>query len=194
MSLRDRIIHEALGLFSLKGYLSTSIEDIISATSSSKGGLYNHFHSKDDLFWAVLEEARRIWRAKVLQGLREPSSHLDRVRRLLMNYRDLYLRDSDNIPGGCIFVTLSVELDDQRPDFAAEVQKGFTGVKGIILSLLAQAKEAGELRDGVQVEALSEMLFANMVGASVLYAMDKSQQTLDRSFGPLLDYLDSLAA
>ncbi len=112
MKLREQIIHESLRCFSLKGYLSTTIDDILSATGASKGGFYNHFKSKDELFLEVLAEARKIWRAKVLAGLDKDLSHLDQVRLFLKNYRDNYLKDSDNIPGGCVFVTLSVELDD----------------------------------------------------------------------------------
>ena len=65
MNLKEKIIHESLRLFSLKGFLSTSIQDILEAVNTSKGGLYNHFKGKEDLFFHVLEEARRIWREKI---------------------------------------------------------------------------------------------------------------------------------
>ena len=66
MNLKESIIHESLRLFSLKGFLSTSIQDILSAADTSKGGFYNHFKSKEDLFYQVLEEARNIWRERCL--------------------------------------------------------------------------------------------------------------------------------
>ena len=47
MSLKNKIIHESLKLFSLKGFESTSLHDILSASTASKGGFYNHFASKD---------------------------------------------------------------------------------------------------------------------------------------------------
>ncbi len=59
MALKDKIIRESLKLFSLKGFLSTSIHDIMKETKASKGGLYNHFKSKDDIFFAVLDEAKK---------------------------------------------------------------------------------------------------------------------------------------
>jgi AcrR family transcriptional regulator len=37
MNLKEKIVHESLKLFSLKGFLSTSIHDILEATGSSKG-------------------------------------------------------------------------------------------------------------------------------------------------------------
>ncbi len=69
MELKEKIIHESLKLFSLKGFLSTSIHDILEASNTSKGGFYNHFESKEELFFAVLKEAQKIWREKNLEKL-----------------------------------------------------------------------------------------------------------------------------
>ena len=124
MDLKERIIQESLRLFSLKGFLSTSTHDILKAAGTSKGGLYNHFQSKEDLLLAVLSEARKIWREKNLDGLDQTETPVKKIKRLLENYRDRYLKDTKNFPGGCIFVTLSVELDDQSPHLSKELNKG----------------------------------------------------------------------
>ncbi|HAA04806.1 MAG TPA: TetR family transcriptional regulator, partial [Syntrophobacteraceae bacterium] len=88
MDLRQRIVLEALRLFSLKGFLSTSIQDILAAAHTSKGGFYNHFKSKEELFFAVMEEARRIWREKNLAGLDQIEKPVEKVKKLLENTRD----------------------------------------------------------------------------------------------------------
>ncbi|MBI4963204.1 MAG: TetR/AcrR family transcriptional regulator [Desulfomonile tiedjei] len=192
MDLREKIIHETLKLFSLKGYSNTSIEDILAQTHASKGGFYNHFKSKDQLFMTVLSEARKIWRSRVLDGLEQTSSPCMKLRKFLENFRDLYLKDSENIPGGCVFVTLLVELDDQRPDFAREISEGFSRVLSMMNRLLEQAKASGELRADVNTEAVSRVLFLGLLGASVLYGMDKSSEELGKSVAPLIQYLDAL--
>ena len=109
MTLKDKIIDEALRLFSVKGYMNTSTTEIITAAGTSKGGFYNHFKSKEELFAAVLSRARKIWREKNLAGLDAGSHPLDRLQRLLENYRDRYLTDARTFPGGCISVTFAVE-------------------------------------------------------------------------------------
>ncbi len=192
MNLKESIIHESLKLFSLNGFLSTSITDILEAANTSKGGFYNHFTSKEDLFFQVLEEARRIWREKSLAGLDEIESSVGKVLKLLENYRDRYLKDTENFPGGCIFIMFSVELADQRPHLAQEVNTGFIGLKAMLQRLLDGGKESGELRDDVSASAVTEMLFAGMVGASVIYGVDKSSDGLDRSINTLIDYLEKL--
>ncbi|MGD9316808.1 MAG: TetR/AcrR family transcriptional regulator [Anaerolineae bacterium] len=190
--LQERIIHESMKLFSLNGFLSTSVSDIMAAANTSKGGFYNHFASKEDLFFCVLEEARKIWRERTLAGLDEIDSPTGKLQRFLENYRDRYLKDRENFPGGCIFVTFSVELDDQRPHLCQEVNKGFVGVKGMLNRLLDEGKAAGELGDEVDTSAITEMLFAGMLGASVIYGVGKSPESLDHSTNALIDYLEQL--
>jgi AcrR family transcriptional regulator len=193
MDLKEKIVAESLKLFSLKGFLSTSISDILEAANTSKGGLYNHFESKESLFFAVLNEAKRIWREETLADLDQISKPVEKIKKLLENYRDRYLKDRSNFPGGCIFVTLSVELDDQRPVLSRELNKGFAGLKAMLNRLLDQGKESGEVRKGVDTAVVTEMIFAAMLGASVIYGMEKSDACLDQAIGSLIEYLDKLA-
>lgn len=189
MSLKDRIVHESLKLFSLNGFWNTSITDILEAAGTSKGGFYNYFASKEDLFFVVLGEAQRIWREKTLAGIDEIENPLEKIEQLLLNYRDRYLKDGDNFPGGCIFVTFSVELDDQNPKLCAEVNKGFIGLKRMINRSFDEAKADGLVSDTMNTEEITEMVFAGMLGASVLYGVDKSAASLDRAIKPLIEYV-----
>jgi AcrR family transcriptional regulator len=193
MSLKDRIHHESLKLFSTKGYLNTSISDIMLAADTSKGGFYNHFESKDDLFFEVLSIAQCIWRKKVLYGLDEIESPTGKIKKILVNYRDKYLKDYENFPGGCIFVTFSVELDDQRPDLMREVSQGFMGLKRMLKNFLEEGKEKGELRTEIDTDRATEMIFSGMIGASVLFGVEKSDDGLNRSINSLILYLDGLS-
>ncbi|MCM3340071.1 TetR/AcrR family transcriptional regulator [Paenibacillus sp. MER TA 81-3] len=58
---KKRIAAVSKELFSQKGYLATSIEDIIAASGSSKGNLYHHFKSKEGLFLYLIEEQVDEW-------------------------------------------------------------------------------------------------------------------------------------
>lgn len=192
MSLKNAIVHESLKLFSSKGYINTSINDILKAANSSKGGFYNHFNSKEDLFHETLDVAQRIWREKTLYGIDDLDSPIAIIIKILENYKDRYLKDSVNFPGGCIFVTFSVELDDQHPHLAQKVNKGFIGLKALIKRLLEEGKSLGELRPDVNTNRATELIFSGMVGTSVIYGVEKSTKSLDRSIKSLIDYLKEL--
>lgn len=52
----EKIIQTATKLFLEKGYENTSIQDIINQLGGlSKGAIYHHFHSKDDILDGVME-------------------------------------------------------------------------------------------------------------------------------------------
>ncbi len=189
MSLRESIIHEAQKLFSLNGYLYTGVNEIIEAAKTSKGGFYNHFSSKEDLFREVLAEAQKIWRERVLSPISEIQSPTQRIVQILINYRDHYLKDSENFPGGCIFITFSVELDDTHPHLAEAVYKGFEGFRTLLKTNLDSAIEMGELPEDLDSTTVTDMLFTGMLGASVLYGVNKSNKTLNRSINSLIEYL-----
>jgi AcrR family transcriptional regulator len=192
MSLRDEIIHESMKLFSQKGYINTGVNEIIETVGSSKGGFYNHFSSKEELFFEVLSEAQKKWRERVLFGLSELERPTDKIIQILDNYRNRYLKDGENFPGGCIFITFSVELDDQAPELIREVNKGFEGLKNLLRKLLVEAKESGELKANINVEGTTEMIFSGMIGSSVLFGVEKSSTTLDNSINALIDYLNEI--
>ena len=192
MNLKDTIVHESLKLFSLNGFLSTSIQDILSAANTSKGGFYNHFSSKEDLFFKVLDEARYIWRERNLRGLDEINDPLDKIIKLLENYKDIYLLDAENFPGGCIFIMFAVELGDSRPHLSREVQKGFKGLKALLKRILENGQQSTTEYNGLNSDTITEIIFNGMLGASVNYSVDKSYEALNQSFNSLVDYLAKL--
>lgn len=51
---RRRILDEATALFTERGYAGTSIRDISDRLGMTKGALYYHFSSKDDLLHAMI--------------------------------------------------------------------------------------------------------------------------------------------
>ncbi len=189
MTLKEKIVFEALRQFSTKGFVATSTADIIQAAGTSKGGLYNHFKSKEQLFSEALSQARKIWRERNLTGLDQIPRPIDKIKKILANYRDHYLADSENFPGGCIFVNLAVELSDQRPHLAQAVHEGFVRLKKMLKRLLNDERAAGMLKTDVDTDRVVEMIFAGLLGACVMYTSDKSKQNLDLTINTLTDYL-----
>lgn len=175
--------------------MSTSIQNILDATGASKGGLYNHFKSKEELFIAVLEQSRTIWREKNLVGIDQIESPMEKLIRFLENYRDNYMVDRENFPGGCIFVNLSVELDDQLPHLARELEKGFLGLKRLINRYLEKAKRDGELKEGINsiyINEATEIITSAAIGAAVMYAQNKSASHLTCTMNAMINYVKSL--
>ena len=84
-------------------------------------------------------------------------------------------------------------METERPyRHSKEVHKGFIGLKSMLKRLLDEGKKLGQLSNDVNTIAVTEMLFAGMLGATVMYGMDKSTVNLDRSIDSLMDYLEKM--
>lgn len=192
MTLKDKIISEALRQFSTKGFMSTSTADIIEAVGTSKGGLYNHFDNKEQLFYEVLEQAKLIWRERNLVGVHDTIRPLDKIKKILENYRDNYLADSTNFPGGCIFINFAIELNDQQPALAEAVNDGLVKLKKMLKRLLDEEYASGTLRDDVDTRNVVELLYSGLLGACVAFTSEKSEEGLNVTINSLIEYLDQL--
>ena len=55
ISTKERILEEALNLFSLNGYSGTSMSDLAGKVGITKAALYKHFSSKEEILEAILQ-------------------------------------------------------------------------------------------------------------------------------------------
>ncbi|WP_404456371.1 TetR/AcrR family transcriptional regulator [Oceanobacillus kapialis] len=61
---KERIAEKAKIIFEQKGYAGTSMEDIREFSDISKGSIYYHFKSKEELFLYTVEKTSEDWRIK----------------------------------------------------------------------------------------------------------------------------------
>ena len=61
-SARARLTQVARDMFAERGFVATSLDDVVAEAGVTKGSLYHHFASKTELFAAALEqEAERLF-------------------------------------------------------------------------------------------------------------------------------------
>src|SRR5690348_6360773 len=108
---RSNVLGTALSLATQVGLEGVTIGKLADRVGMSKSGLFAHFSSKENLQVAILEEAEAKFVALVVApALKRPRGE-PRVRALLERW--LTWSKADFLPGGCIFVAASVELDDR---------------------------------------------------------------------------------
>jgi AcrR family transcriptional regulator len=105
------ILDHATGLASQVGLTGLTIGALAEDLRLSKSGLFAHFQSKEALQIEVLNHAAQRFADTVVRpALREPRG-VPRLRALLERWVD-WERDVA-LPGGCIFVAATAELDDR---------------------------------------------------------------------------------
>ncbi len=188
---RQNIIEKSLQLFCIKGYYNTSINDIQQATGLTKGGLYGHFASKEDLWYAVYDRALSIWRKAIFQGIQSGSDPLRRIQTLIEN--DLKNKLGKGVFGGtCFFHSMLVELSGQSERMSNQVMKGFSQITGLLCVWLQQADLKGMLKEGLNFKEIANFIIIVLNGAAALYASSRDPAILDQTANQLHFYIQQL--
>jgi len=188
---RRKIITESLQLFSVKGYFNTSVSDILAVSGLTKGGLYGHFASKEDIWYAVYEEAVSIWKGIVFKGIRNNSDPLKRIEKFIENDMRDYL-GTDVFEGGCFFLNMLVELSGQSASMSKQILRGFVRLSGLLRSWLQEADQKGMLRENLDLKEVSNFIIISLNGAAALYISSRDRNILDQTVQQLRFYIEQL--
>lgn len=108
---RDRIVANALRVASVEGLEGITLGRLASEVGLSKSGLFAHFESKEQLQLAVIQAATDAFTDVVVRPALAAPRGEPRVRALFERW--LAWEEHSSVPGGCVFMHLAVELDDQ---------------------------------------------------------------------------------
>ena len=92
---RQEILRVAARLFQQRGYHATSMNDVAAALKLSKGGLYHHFQSKDEILFELMSHALDITEQRVLEPVRSIREPEQRLRALIRLHVDVVLSARD---------------------------------------------------------------------------------------------------
>jgi AcrR family transcriptional regulator len=92
---RQEILRTAARLFQQRGYDATSMNDVAAALKLSKGGLYHHFQSKDEILFHIMSHAMDITEERVIKIARGVMDPEERLRTLIRLHIDVVLSVRD---------------------------------------------------------------------------------------------------
>jgi AcrR family transcriptional regulator len=160
---RRRVLVQAGGLMNRTGYLATPLSAILDEVGLQKGGLYNHFASKEALGLEAFSQNAstlgdylgRLSRApgdpaEVLWSLTEAS--LDVAAGLI-------------VPGGCPVLNAGIEADDTSEPLREAASRSAEALRRYFLLPLHRLERAGRLKAGTDCDALSYLFVAAVEGA-----------------------------
>src|ERR1700758_4475271 len=92
---RQEILRTAARLFQQRGYDATSMNDVAAALKLSKGGLYHHFQSKDEILFEIMNHAMEITQERVINPVRGIADAQERLRALIRLHIEVVLSPRD---------------------------------------------------------------------------------------------------
>ena len=191
LQTRKLIVEKSLHLFSVKGYHNTSVSDILSATGLTKGGLYGHFTSKEEIWRAAYDEAIRIWKSIVFKGIRNRSDPLKRLETFIENDMRYYLGE-DTFEGGCFFLNMLVELSGQSHSMTQQILRGFVQLSSLIQDWLKEARQEGAIEEGLDLREVANFVIISLNGAAALYIASRDDTILQQTVRQLKRYVRQL--
>jgi AcrR family transcriptional regulator len=147
---RSTILDEAAKLASLIGLNGLTIGTLAAHTGMSKSGLFRHFGSKEQLQVETLREGVDRFTTTVIRPALATPRGLARVRALFEGW--LHWATDQGLPGGCLFIAASSELDDQpgtARDYLVENQGRWLA---LIATTARRAIEVGDFRSDLDCD------------------------------------------
>src|SRR5262245_30676572 len=143
---RRTILQTAARLATVEGLDGISIGRLAEASGISKGGLYAHFGSKEELQLATIATASEIFDEHVVAKALEAPPGPERIVALTDAFLDYLERRV--FPGGCFFAAAAVEFG-ARPcrvkDALAEFQRGWAELLERLIEEARPGSDAAQL-------------------------------------------------
>jgi len=159
---RARIVECARVLFNRKGFAEVSIDEIMASAGLTRGGFYNHFKTKEDLYVEAVAAYRDFNPVERWPQLDlDPASGGSTFARQMV---DIYLSREhlDDIDGHCPMIALPSDVARA----GTGVKRAYHGLLERMACLLAQGAGASTDAEGARQRGLA--LAALCVGGMVL--------------------------
>ena len=194
---RERILEAAERLVIDNGYAATSLDRVIEASNTSKGSLFHHFASKDELARALVDRyaAADIAQldaalAEVTAATDDPVERVIRFVRTFENTADALLEEQSS----CLYASVLTERDLVARGTSAQIEHAIVAWREGLAELLRAALPPGATRDVPNPDDLADHLFVTFEGSFILCRATGDSSHLRRQLAIMRQLLESLLA
>lgn len=134
LDVKNKILSSAMKNFSKNGYSDTSLRDIASEANVSKGGLYHHFPTKEDLFIAVCSYSKDLTMMKTKKFLEDKGAftgeegdlyenlveYYDKIILKTSNFERVWLEGMLESPKNSKLKKMMLQIEKQQTQMGAE--------------------------------------------------------------------------
>ena len=188
---RRRIVERSAGVFNTRGYFGSSIKDLTRETGLEKGGIYNHFASKEEIALEAFDYAASLMRARFEAALVGRAEALDRLFAVIDVLGGLV--EDPPVPGGCPVLNTAVEADDAHPALKVRAQETMTGWLRLVGSIVKEGIRDGEICSDTDPRETASVVVATLEGAVMMSKLCDDPVHMVRAVNHLKGHLKSLA-
>lgn len=192
-STREAVLREALAQSSRVGLRGITIGGLADSMGMSKSGLFAHFGSKEGLQTAVMDYAADAFVRLVIHPALQAPRGEPRVRTLFERWLGWDGLDDFALPGGCIFVAVTTEFDDEPDgpvrDRIVRIQRDFLDT---IETIIRTGVAEGHFRDDTDTAQAAHELYGIMLGHHFAARLMRDPAATTRAHSAFEHLLDSI--
>jgi AcrR family transcriptional regulator len=189
---RRRIVERAAPVFNQRGFAGASLSELVVATGIEKGGIYNHFGSKEALAIESLDYSVSLIVDRFRAALAPVDHAADRLVALVDAFADL--ADHPDVAGGCPVANTALESDDTNPELCAHARTAMDSWHRLVGSIVKDGKQRRELRADTDPYEVATVMTATLEGALMLTRLMNDRDHMRRAARHLRTHVDSLRA
>ncbi|MEO1592159.1 MAG: TetR/AcrR family transcriptional regulator [Cyanobacteria bacterium J06632_22] len=189
---RAHIVENAAAVFNQRGYAGASMADLMAATGLKKGGLYNHFRSKDELALAAFDYAIEQMQQRFRGAIAHRRHATDRLIAMLRVYE--HMLDQPPIAGGCPILNTAVDSDDTHPALQAKAQAAMDGWRRLIIRIVNKGIARGELSANIHADTVATVLISTIEGSVMMSKLYNDTTYIQQALNHLKDYIQTQLA
>jgi len=160
---RETILEAAFQEVHRHGFQAASLSNILAKTGLTKGALYHHFPTKDDLGLAVIDEVvREGLDAMMFAPLRESDTPFDTLLDIIRHKAQR--TDLENVSLGCPLNNLMQEMSPLNATFKKRLNAVLASWQAAVADALARAQKQGTVRRDVDCRAAALFIVSSWEG------------------------------
>jgi len=188
---RERLLQAGFREVYRSGFQSASIDTILAATNVTKGALYYHFDSKEDLGHAIVEEiVAKLPQDKWLRPLQGGKNPIDALIGIV---KATSVRPED-VKGGCPLLNLAQEMSPLDEQFRKRLETIFIAWQEGIAAALRRGQSQGTVRRDLVPEETAGFLMAMYEGYVLLAKNAQDAKVWNVGIRNIVGWLRSLRA
>jgi TetR/AcrR family transcriptional regulator, transcriptional repressor for nem operon len=184
-----KIVQCAAQIFNQRGYAGASMADVMTATGLQKGGIYNHFESKEQLALEAFRYAVALSRQRYHESLSGHDSSLEQLSAFVTVFQRVY--DDPPVPGGCPLLNTAIDSDDAFPALQRETSREMHLWHRWVVRIIRRGINRGEIRSKIDAKAVATLLIASLEGGLMLSKLHQDPIFLEQVVEHLKSYLVS---
>src|SRR5581483_4931906 len=185
---RERILARSAQLFNRQGYSGASLTDIMRETGLEKGGIYNHFASKEQLALEAFDYAYELVSQRTRQALSGKFNAIERLRAIISVFEGLV--EKPLVAGGCPILNTAIEADDANEPLRQRAQRAMDNLRvATICRIVERGIERKEIRPDVDADEVASILVSLLEGAIMLSNLYKNSIHIKRAAEHGLRYI-----